>query len=100
MIRHVKTKKQNRFLEKFSRTILVLAVISFLGSSIFLRTYNVHLSVQIQDTQNRMVQLRQGNEVLSRQIQELSSKERVMSIANQNGMNNNQDNIVLVQSGE
>ncbi len=100
MIRQVKIKKQNRFLEKFSRTLLTLAVISFLASSIFLRTYNVHLSVQIQDMQNRMVQLMQDNEVIARQIQELSSKERVMSIANQNGMINNQKNIVLIQSGE
>ncbi len=100
MIRHVKTKKQNRFLEKFSRIILVVAFISFLISSIFLKTYNVHLSVQIQDMQNRMVQLRQDNEVISRHIQQLSSKDRVVSIAYQNGMANNQDNIVLIQSGE
>ena len=95
MIRQVKTKKQNRFLEKFSRKILVLALLSFFSTSIFLRTYNVHLSVQIQDMQNRMVQLRQDNEIVSRQIQELSSKERVMSIANKNGLVTNQENIFL-----
>lgn len=100
MIRKVKVKKQNRFLETFSRTILTLAIVSFLISSIFLRTYNVHLSVQIQDMQNRVVQLCQDNEVLSRQIQDLSSKDRVVSIAADNGLSNIQENIVLIQSGE
>ena len=100
MIRKVKVKKQNRFLETFSRTILALAIVSFLISSIFLRTYNVHLSVQIQDMQNRVIQLGRDNEVLSRQIQDLSSKDRVVSIAADNGLSNVQENIVLIQSGE
>ena len=100
MARHVKTKKQNRFLETFSKTLFVLSLIAFFLSSIFLRTYNVHLSVQIQDMQNRMVQLNQENEVLNRQISSLSSKERVVAIASENGLASNQENIVLVQSGD
>ena len=100
MIRHVRRKKQHRILEKISKIILVIAIISFFASSIFLRTYNVHLSVQIQDIQNRMIQLRQDNETLSVEIQKLSSKERVVAIASENGLEINQANIVLIQAGE
>ena len=100
MIKHVKVKKQSRLLENVSKTIFFMAMVCYFITSIFLRTYNVHLSVQIQDMQNRMVQLNQENEVLSRQIQSLSSKERVVSIASENGLVNNHENIVLVQSGE
>lgn len=100
MIRHVRRKKQHRILEKISKIIFTIAIFSFFASSIFLRTYNVHLSVQIQDIQNRMIQLRQDNETLSVEIQKLSSKERVVAIANENGLEINQANIVLIQSGE
>lgn len=100
MIRHVRRKKQHRILEKISKIILVIAIFSFFASSIFLRTYNVHLSVQIQDIQNRMIQLRQDNETLSVEIQKLSSKERVVAIASENGLEINQANIVLIQAGE
>lgn len=100
MARHIKSKKQNLFLENFSKTLFGFSLIAFFLSSIFLRTYNVHLSVQIQDMENRMVQLSQDNEVLNRQISSLSSKERVVAIAYENGLASNQKNIVLVQSGD
>lgn len=101
MIKHIKKRKKQRLnLSNLSRFVFALGVVLYLLSAIFLRTYNVHLAVEKQDIQSRIAQLTRDNENLVADIQSLSSKERVMSIAFENGMTVNQNNIVLINSGE
>lgn len=101
MIKHIKKRKKQRLnLSNLSRFVFVLGVVFYLLSAIFLRTYNVHLAVEKQDIQSQIAQLTRDNENLVAEIQTLSSKERVMSIALENGMTVNQNNIVLINSGE
>lgn len=76
------------------------ALIAFITSSIFLRAYNVQLSVSIQSVRNEIVLLGQSNEVLNVEIQSLSSKERVMAIATDAGLSVNQENVVMINKGE
>lgn len=76
------------------------ALIAFIASSIFLRAYNVQLSVSIQSVRNEIVLLEQSNEVLNVEIQSLSSKERVMAIATDAGLSVNQENVVMITKGE
>lgn len=76
------------------------ALISFITSSIFLRAYNVQLSVSIQSVRNEIILLEQSNEVLNVEIQSLSSKERVMAIATDAGLSVNQENVVMITKGE
>lgn len=78
----------------------IFALFSFLSSSIFLRAYNVQLSVQIQSVKNEIVLLEQSNDVLTVEIQSLSSKERVMAIATDAGLRVNQENVVMINKGE
>jgi len=78
----------------------IFALISFLASSIFLRAYNVQLSVQIQSVENEIVLLEQTNSILNVEIQSLSSKERVMAIALDAGLSVNQENIVMINKGK
>lgn len=77
-----------------------LALFAYIASSIFLRAYNVQLSVQIQSVQSEIALLEQSNEVLSVEIQSLSSKERVMAIALDAGLSVNQENVVMIDKGE
>lgn len=77
-----------------------LALFAYITSSIFLRAYNVQLSVQIQGVQSEIALLEQSNEVLSVEIQSLSSKERVMAIALDAGLSVNQENVVMIDKGE
>jgi cell division protein FtsL len=77
-----------------------IALFAYIASSIFLRAYNVQLTVQIQSVRNEIVLLEQSNEVLSVEIQSLSSKERVMAIALDAGLSVNQENIVMINKGE
>lgn len=76
------------------------ALIAYIASSIFLRAYNVQLTVQIQSVRNEIVLLEQSNSVLSVEIQSLSSKERVMAIALDDGLSVNQENVVMINKGE
>lgn len=94
-IKHKRLKLQGVFGLAFT-----LAIFSYIASSIFLRAYNVQLTVQIQSVRNEIVLLEQSNEVLSVEIQSLSSKERVMAIALDAGLSVNQENIVMINKGE
>lgn len=76
------------------------ALIAYIASSIFLRAYNVQLTVQIQSVRNEIVLLEQSNSVLAVEIQSLSSKERVMAIALDDGLSVNQENVVMINKGE
>ena len=100
MIKHVKTKKQNLRLQKFANFILMTAFFTYILSAIFLRTYNVQLSVNIQNITRQIASIEQENAVISTSIQELSSKDRVMSIALEDGISSNQSNIVIVNYGD
>ncbi len=80
--------------------MFIFALISFIASSIFLRAYNVQLSVSIQSVQNEIIMLEQSNQVLVTEIQSLSSKERVMAIAIDAGLSVNQENVVMINKGE
>lgn len=86
--------------EGFASLVFALALTSYLLSSVFLRAYNVHLSVERQNIQNLCAQTQLANNVLSADIQNLGSKDRVMAIATEEGLTANQDNIVLVTTGE
>ncbi len=67
-----------------------------LTSSLFLRSYNNSLSVQTQRIEEKIVALKSENEAIQTQIQTLSSRDRVTAIAEDAGMEMNQDNVVTV----
>jgi len=77
-----------------------LALFAYIASSIFLRAYNVQLTVQIQKIRNNIVLIERSNQVLNVEIQSLSSKERVMAIALDAGLKVYQENIVMINKGE
>ena len=74
-----------------------LAIVAWMFSSIFLRAYNVQLSVAIQQTQTEIARLNQSNEILNVEIQNLSSKDRVMAIAKEAGLSVIQENVTIVR---
>lgn len=101
MIKKVRTRKHRRLkLQGFATMVFGLTLFLYFLSAIFLRAYNVHLSVQKQKLQSRIAEVTLDNAVLATEIQELSSKERVMAIAAENGLTNIQSNITLITKGE
>ena len=93
-------KRKHIRLEGFLVLAFTFALIAYIASSIFLRAYNVQLTVQIQSVRNDITLFEQSNDVLSVEIQSLSSKERVMAIALDDGLSVNQENVVMINKGE
>lgn len=93
------TRVKRRYLKIEGLCFLVfgLSLFAWMFSSIFLRAYNVQLSVAIQKTQTEIVRLNQSNEVLNVEIQNLSSKDRVMAIAKEAGLSVIQENVIIVR---
>lgn len=92
-----RVKKRYLKIEGLCFFIFGLTLLAWLFSSIFLRAYNVQLSIAVQKTQSNIVRLNQNNEVLSVEIQHLSSKDRVMAIAQEAGLSAIQENITIVR---
>ncbi|MBR2825598.1 MAG: hypothetical protein IKE51_04980 [Solobacterium sp.] len=90
-------RKPKRFkLVTFTRTLFVFSVFLYLVSSLFLRTINNSLSTEVQDLQNQIAQIEQENEFIEIEIAQLSRRDRVDNIADENGLRMEEDNIVTI----
>lgn len=100
MAKLVKKKKKLR-LEGFAAALFFIAALFSVSSSLFLRTYNNSLSAQKQSIGRQISALQTENDALKVQVQSLSTRDRVTDIAQQDGMAQNQNNIVTIaRSGE
>jgi cell division protein FtsL len=97
-----KTKKRNKRINFLGLSVLVLAFVVVLSifSTIFLGNINTQLTMQIQDINNEIASAEVNNEALNADIQGLTNKNRVMSVAADAGMTINQDNIIAVTIGD
>lgn len=100
MAKLVKKKKKLR-LEGFAAALFFIAAVFSVSSSLFLRTYNNSLSAQKQSIGRQISALQTENDALKVQVQSLSTRDRVTDIAQQDGMAQNQNNIVTIaRTGE
>lgn len=94
-IKYTKKRKVHR-LFKFSVTLLVFAVVVTVLTSVFIRGEAVAVQVEIQRTQARLRNLSIENEALAVEIEELTTYQRVISIANEAGLDRNLANHVAI----
>ncbi len=96
-----KNKKRRRFnIKNFAILFFVFAAGCSLVSSLFLRSYNNSLSVRIQSIGGQISVIETENASHKVEIQTLSSRDRVRTIAEEGGLEMNQDNITTVMVGE
>lgn len=95
MAKIVKKRKKLK-LEGLAVTLLCIASVFSIASSLFLRTYNNSLSAKTQSVDRQISALQSENEALKVQVQSLSTRDRVMDIAQADGMVQNQNNVVTV----
>lgn len=95
-----KRKKRNIKLQVFSLFMLSLSSVLYLGTSLFVRSYNNSLSTQKQQLESQIAALEVENDAIKVTIQNLSTRDRVVSIANDAGLTMNQSNIVTITEGE
>ncbi|MBR2594824.1 MAG: hypothetical protein IKE06_00695 [Solobacterium sp.] len=89
-------KKKKIVLTHFAAFMFVVSSLSYLGSSLFLRTYNNSLSSRKQEIDSQIAELETQNDAVRVVIQTLSARDRVDSIASENGLTLDQDNIITI----
>ena len=100
MAQIVQRKKGKKKLNLLSFAVLLFGFSAFLylGSSLFLRSYNNELSSRRQQINSEIAVLETQNDAIEVEISQLASAERVDEIAANNGMTRNQDAIVTITS--
>lgn len=99
MARLVKRKKRRLKLQGFAILFFTVALISWLGTTLFVNTINASLTMKIQAMQDELAQLTTENQTLNFEIQNLENKDRIYEVAQTANMNQIQDNIISI-SGE
>ncbi len=77
-------------------TLFMIAMTLQLTSAIILRAYQTSLSVQIQQTERKVAQLRVENESLNVDIQRLSNYNRIVTMASEQGYSAENQNVITV----
>ena len=100
MARIVKKKKRRRLnLLGIGTVLFTLAVLSWLATSLFVNTMNTALTMKIQQLNTELAQLKNENQTINIEIQNLENKDRVYALAQSANMERNLANVVSV-SGE
>lgn len=94
MARIVKKKKRNFWYA----AILVLLIIFKLASTIILSSLSNQYTTSIQEKENQIQDLIAENNRLSIEIQTLQNKDRIYTIANDNGMSLQQNVVSIVSN--
>lgn len=98
MAKIVKKKKRKLQFVVKAFIFLMFSLVCMLASSLYIGTTNASLAIRIQKTNMEIASLRQENQNLSIEIQTLQNKERVYLIAQEGGLNQNQDNVVSIRN--
>lgn len=92
-------KKKVDYLKRFTICLITFSFVVLLISSIFGNIYNTSLTMKIQNMNHKIDDLRLENEKLNIQIASLENKDRVYTIAQDAGLNQNQDNVISIVGG-
>lgn len=91
----VRKKKHFRLL-RFTAALFLISSLAYIASALFLRTYNNSLSSQKQAIDAQIAQLQVENDAVAVEVNTLNNRERVSSIASDDGLSLDQDNIVTI----
>lgn len=87
-------------LKAWTGLFFALCLVAYLATSFFLRSYNVALSVEVQNTSREVALLQDSNKALTKEVQSLSDFNRVLAIAKAAGLTINNDNVIQLSKGE
>ena len=85
---------------KLTGVIFVMFMVSFvvfLGSSIFLRSYNVSMNYTKYQLEAQIAQMKSENEVLKFDVRELGNYDRIATIINAENMTVNETNVRVIE---
>lgn len=96
MARIVKRKRRKLRLQGFAIILITFALISWLGTTLFVNTINASLTMKIQQMNDELAKLNDENQTLNFEIQSLENKDRIYEVASTNNMDQIQDNIISI----
>lgn len=97
--RLVTTRRKPKLLA-WTGLFFALSLMAYLATAFFLRSYNVSLSVEVQNTTQQVAMIQDSNKALTKEVQSLSDFNRVMAIAKAAGLTINNDNVVQLSKGQ
>ena len=95
-----KKNKKGVKLVNFTAVFFIISCTLFLASSLFLRSYNNALSTQTQTVEAKITEIQLPNAAAKVEIQTLSTRERIDTIASDNGLKLHQDNIITITTSQ
>lgn len=98
MAKIVKKKKRRLTFVVKAFILLVISLLCMLISSLYIGTTNASLAIKIQKTNIEIANLRAENQNLAIEIQTLQNKDRVYTIAQDAGLDQNQANIISIRN--
>lgn len=99
MAKYTRRKRKLSFTSK-SFIFLTIAFFSWLFVSVFAGSINTRLTMDIQKMSSEVTLLRNENQHLTVEIQTLQNKDRIFTIAKDAGLNQNQDNVLTINTGD
>ena len=100
MAKAVRKKKKKLRLTVFTAVFFFISVLSYLASVLFLRTYNNQLSSEQQKIAGQIAELQVQNDAVRVEVNTLNNRERVNSIASDNGLSLEQNNIITITKND
>lgn len=81
---------------KVGMTIFGFSMVFWLASSLFVRSFNINLSMEQQQIQSKISTLQVENDALRVEIQTLENRDRITNIAEDEDMMTRPNNIVTI----
>ena len=94
-IRKKKVRKVNKLF-----ILVIVSLILDISVSLYISPLTVKLSYELEDMKTRIKQLKEENDRLRISIGELANKERITTIASEEGLSYNQDSVISLKPFE
>lgn len=95
----VKRKKRLR-IEGLATLLLTLSIFGYFGAKFALKSYNITLQLKAQESERKANTLKEDVANLEADITKLEDRDRVLGMAEKEGIKTNQDNVVVVDKDE
>lgn len=90
-----KAKKRFNY-TAFSAVFFTICALFYLWSMIGQRHINYKLALVSQEKQMEVLELKEKNSVLQSEVNELSSRDRIVSMVEKEGIKTNQDQVIIL----
>lgn len=91
-----KTSKKAKF-NKIVAVLFTLSIFAFIGARFGLRSYNYGLSNNANEIETQVIDLKDEVAGLKYEVNNLQSRDRVLSMAKEQGIQTNQDNVIVME---